>query len=68
MTTKVWETDKDDWHKLIQVLQYLRGTIYMPLILRNDSLNVIKWLMDAWYEVHVERRCHTDSTMSLICR
>ena len=29
------------------MLRYIRGTLHLPLILRVDSLNVIKWWFDA---------------------
>ena len=33
LTTRVRETDKDDWLKLSHILIYIRGTIYLPLSL-----------------------------------
>jgi hypothetical protein len=47
LTTRVKSPDKDDWMKLEQLLKYIRGTIYMPLILKADSLNIVKWWVDA---------------------
>jgi hypothetical protein len=43
LTTRVRDPDEDDWLKLKRLLRYIRGTIHMPLILRAESLNVIKW-------------------------
>jgi hypothetical protein len=42
LTTRVREPDEDDWLKMKRLLRYSRGTIHMPLILRAESLNVIK--------------------------
>jgi hypothetical protein len=43
LTTRVKSPDEDDWMKLKRLLKYIRGTIYMPLILKADSLNIVKW-------------------------
>jgi hypothetical protein len=37
----------------------------MPLILKADSLNIIKWWVDASYATHGDCRGHTGATMSL---
>jgi hypothetical protein len=42
LTTRVKQPDEDDWNKLKRLLKYIRGKIYMPLILRADSLSIIK--------------------------
>jgi hypothetical protein len=42
LTTRVKHPDEDEWRKLKRLLRYIRGTIYMPLMLRADSLNIIK--------------------------
>jgi hypothetical protein len=65
LTTRVKEPDEDDWSKLKRLLKYIRGTIYMPLILRVDNLNVIKWWVDASYATHGDCRGHTGVMMSL---
>jgi hypothetical protein len=65
LTTRVKHPDEDDWEKLKRLLKYIRGTIYMPLILKADSLNIIKWWVDASYATHGDCRGHTGATMSL---
>ena len=37
----------------------------MPLILRYESLNIIKWWVNEFYSVHGDMRGHTGATMSL---
>jgi hypothetical protein len=37
----------------------------LPLILRTDRLNIIKWWVDASFATHDDCRGHTGSTMSL---
>jgi hypothetical protein len=61
----VREPDEDDWTKLKRLLTYIRATIYMPLILRADSISIIKWWVDASYATHGDCRGHTGATMSL---
>jgi hypothetical protein len=65
LTTRVREPDEDDWTKLKRLLTYIRATIYMPLILRADSISIIKWWVDASYATHGDCRGHTGATMSL---
>ena len=68
LTKGVHETDNDDWQKLQQLLLYLCGTIYIPLILRDVILNVTKWWVYALYGLHGDTRENTGSTMYVGCR
>ena len=52
LTTTVRKPDEDDWEKLSRLLWYLKITINLPLILRADGLNVLKWWVDASYAAH----------------
>jgi hypothetical protein len=65
LTTRVKTPDEDDWGKLKRLLWYTRSTIYMPLILRADGLNIVKWWVDASFFTHKECRGHTSETMSI---
>jgi hypothetical protein len=65
LTTRVKQPDEDDWNKLKRLLKYIRGTIYMPLILRANSLSIIKWWVDASYATHGDCRGHTGAMISL---
>jgi hypothetical protein len=62
LTTRVREPDEDDWLKLKRLLRYIRGAIYMPLILRTESINVIKWWVDASFVTQDNCRGHTGAT------
>jgi hypothetical protein len=57
--------DEDDWGKLKHLLQYLRSTIHMPLILSADSMTMPRWWVDAAYAVHHDCKGHTGAGMSL---
>jgi hypothetical protein len=65
LTMQVQKPDNDDWGNLWRLMPYSRGTINLPLILRADSLNVIKWWVDASFVTHDECRGHTGGTMYL---
>jgi hypothetical protein len=65
LTTRVRSPDEDDWEKLKKVLRYLKSTLNLPLILRADNLNIIKWWVDASYACHGDCQGHTGATMSL---
>jgi hypothetical protein len=65
LTTRVRTPDEYDWLKLKRLLRYIMSTIYVPLILRADSLNVIKWWVDAYFANHANCRGHTGETISL---
>ncbi len=64
LTTRVRSPDEDDWGKVKRVLGYLKGTLYMPLILLADLLTLSRWWVDALYAVHDNCRGHTGVGMS----
>uniref|UniRef100_A0A7S2E9B4 Uncharacterized protein n=1 Tax=Ditylum brightwellii TaxID=49249 RepID=A0A7S2E9B4_9STRA len=43
LTSRVKESEKDDWKKLKRVVLYLNGTINFVTTLSADKLNVTKW-------------------------
>ena len=47
LSTKVQRPTKNDWYKLICLLTYLQNTSELVLTLSANSLNVIKWYVDA---------------------
>jgi hypothetical protein len=65
LTTRVKKPDEDDWGKLKRVLKYLKGTMHMRLRLSVDDLRIIRWWVDASYNVHEDCKGHTGAMMSL---
>ena len=59
LMTRVRNLDEDDWNKLRRLLGYLKLTIKLPLILRADGVNLIKWWVDTSYAVHDDMQGHT---------
>jgi hypothetical protein len=55
--------DTDDYKKLARVMQYLRGTVDMPLILETDDTHIVKWWVNASFAVHEDMKSHTGGTM-----
>ena len=47
------------------MIQYIRYTIYIPLIMMVDKLNIFKCWVDASYEIHTDYRNLIGATISL---
>ena len=65
LTSRVTKADRADWNKLKRVLQYLQGTIDMPLTLSIDDLSIVKTWVDAAFGVHADMRSHTGGTIMM---
>ena len=52
LTKRVRKPDEDDWKKLRRLFGNLKQTIKLPLILRANGVNVLKWWVDASYAAH----------------
>ena len=59
LCTRPSVADEDDWRKLKRLLQYLRTTIDLDLILGADSLQHFKTFIDVAYGVHADMKSHT---------
>ena len=59
LTTRVRKPDEGDWNKLRRLLGYLKRMIKLPLILRANGVNVLKWWVEASYAAHDNMRGHT---------
>ncbi len=65
LTTSVKGPDIDDWCKLCHLVEYLRSTRELPLILAADGTGVLSWYVDALFTVHPDMRGHTGGTMTM---
>jgi hypothetical protein len=66
LSSRVTCADEDDWKKLKRMLQYLNGTMDMPLTLSIDNISVIKTWVDAAYSVHNDNmRSQTGGTIMM---
>ena len=66
LNTIVKAHNKDDWGKLKRVMKYIKGTLGVNMTLREDSLYVIKWWLDASFDTDHDWRGHTGGTMFLV--
>jgi hypothetical protein len=65
LTTRVRDPDEDNWMKPKRLQIFIRITIHMPLILREDSINVVNWWVDSPFTTHNNCRGDTGTMMSL---
>jgi hypothetical protein len=65
LTTRVRGPNIDDWKKLSRLTKYLRGTRNLPLGLSADGSGILKWLVDASFEVHPNLRGHSGGRLSM---
>jgi len=64
LCTRVQAPTDQDWEKLERLLKYLNGTRNERLVLKADSLNVLKWYVDASFATHPEFKSHTGAMMT----
>jgi hypothetical protein len=65
LTTRVKGPDIDNWHKLCHLVEYLRSTRGLPLILAADGTGVLSWYVDALFAVHPDMRGHAGGAMTM---
>jgi hypothetical protein len=65
MCTRVKAPTVADYLKLVRTIQYLRATIYMPLVLGWDESGQMTWSVDASFAIHNDMRSHTGALLSL---
>jgi len=61
----VTKSNVDDYKKLARTIQYLKETIDMPLILKDDGSGSLQWWVDASFGVHPDMKSHTGGTFSM---
>ena len=65
LTTRVRESDLDNWNKLSHMMRYIRGKRQLPLILSAYGTHIIKLWVDAAFAVHTNMRGHSGGGLSL---
>ena len=63
--SRVWSPDVDDWRELGHLVEYLQGTVNLPLMLGSNSHRVLNWYLDASFAVHANMREHTASGLTV---
>jgi hypothetical protein len=65
LTTRVMKQIKEDWDKLIVLLQFLKRTKDDKVRLSMDETWIVKWYLDALFAVHNDMRSRTGAIMTL---
>ena len=54
-----------DWKKLGRLVQYVRATSHLPLIVESNGSGNLVWSIDASFAVHIDMKSHTGYCLSL---
>ncbi len=65
LPTRVRSPNVDNWRKLGHLMEYLRSTIDLPLILGADNTGVLNWYVDVSFAVHPNMRGHTGGGLTI---
>ena len=65
LTTRVCKPNEDEWKKLRMVIEYLKQTINLPLVLKVDKSKPDVWSIDAAYVVHSDCKSHTGASFTM---
>ena len=65
LCTRVKAPTEQDWGKMSRMLQYLKDTIDLKLILSADNIEAMHAWVDALYAVHHDMRSHTQGCISM---
>ena len=55
----------DDWKKLCRLVQYVRATIHLSLILGSEGRKNMVWSINASFPIHKDMKCHTGYCFTL---
>jgi hypothetical protein len=65
LTTRVRSPNIEDWEKLCDLMEYLRGDRDRPHILGTDNEGMLMWYVDASFAVHLNMHKHTGGGMTM---
>jgi hypothetical protein len=66
LTTRVRESYKENWNKLVHLMRYIRVTHTMLMILSANGSGILKWWVDASFAVHPKMFGHSGGGLSLV--
>ena len=66
LTTRSREPDLDDWDNMVHMMRYIRCTRTLPLILSDNGSGILKWWVDASFDVHPNTRGNSGGGLSLV--
>ena len=59
LSMRVWAPDKDDWDKLLHIMQYIRGTRKVSMNISANGSGILKWWVYASFAVHTNMWGHS---------
>jgi len=65
LTTRVKASDEDDWRKLRHLVEYLKSTRDLQLVLGALNTGVLHWHVDASFATHPDMRGHTGEVLTM---
>ncbi len=65
LTMQVRSFNIEDWEKLCDLMEYLRGDRDRPLILGTDNEGMLMWYVDDLFSVHLNMCGHTGGGMPM---
>ena len=65
LTTRVRAPDRDDWEKLLHLIEYLRRDCARPLVLGAENDGLLMWYVDASFAVHPNMQGHTGGGLTM---
>jgi hypothetical protein len=66
LTTRVKNPTEEDWSKLILLLQFKKNTKDDVLRLKTNDNCIVKWYLDASFDVHDDMKSHTGAVLTSI--
>ena len=65
LTTRVRNTDRDEYKKLTRIIRYIREMQVMNLTLEAESMGTILWWINAAYSVNLDLKVHSGGMILL---
>jgi len=59
LMTRVHDPTKDDWHKLMRLMSFIKGSLNDRRVIGADSLHKMLTMVDSAHAVHKDMRGHT---------
>jgi hypothetical protein len=65
LTTRDRAPNTNDWEKLCQLMEYLRGDHDQPLVLGADNNGLLMWYINTLFAMHPNMRGHTGGGLTM---
>ena len=65
LTKRAQAPDLDNWDNIFHMMRYIRGTCTLPLTLSANGSGILKWGVDASFDVYPNMQGHSGRGLSL---